>query len=77
MIAKYIDTSAIINVIGNIYNNPNLLDSEKYHFNEEDFPQEFHKILFGSIYNLHAIGAQEIDIKTIEDYLNNKPKSLV
>ena len=76
MIAKYIDTSAIINVIGNIYNNPNLLDSEKYHFNEEDFPQEFHKILFGSIYNLHALGAQEINIKTIEDYLNNKPKSL-
>ena len=35
--SKYIDTSAIIQVIGNIYNNPNLLDNEKYHIIEEDF----------------------------------------
>ena len=72
---KYIDKSAIIQVIGNIYNNPNLLDMEdKYSFNEEDFPEEFHRILFGSIYNLHALGAQKIDINTIEDYLQQRPK---
>ena len=73
---RYVDTAAIINVIGNIYNNPNLLDSERYKFNEEDFPNEFHKILFGSIYNLHALGAKEININAIEDYLNNRPQSL-
>ncbi len=72
---KYIDKSAIIQVIGNIYNNPGLLDMEdKYNFNEEDFPEEFHKILFGSIYNLHALGAKKIDINTIEDYLQQRPK---
>ena len=59
---RYVDTASIIQVIGNIYNNPNLLDSEKYKFNEEDVPLEFHKILFGSIYNLHTLGAKEINI---------------
>ena len=73
--SKYIDTSAIIQVIGNIYNKPNLLDNEKYHFIEEDFPNTFHKIIFGSIYNLHLMGAKEISINTIEDYLENRPTS--
>lgn len=72
---KYIDTSAIINVIGCIYNNPSLLDCEEYHFNEEDFDIPFHKILFGSIYNLHALGAKEITLNAIEDYLTQRPTS--
>ena len=74
--AEYIDTTSIIQVIGCIYQNPNLLDDEKYFFNEDDFTQEFHKILFGSIYNLHALGAKEVNINTIEDYLKDRPKSL-
>ena len=43
---RYVDTSAIIQVIGNIYNNVSLLDYEEYHFCEDDFPESFHKILF-------------------------------
>ena len=55
--------------------NPALLDmSEKYHFNEKDFQQEFHKIIFGSIYNLHQLGAVEISIEDIEKYLEQRPK---
>ena len=73
---KYIDLSAIIQVIGCIYQNPTLLDDEKYFFTEEDFTEEFHKILFGSIYNLHALGAKSVNINTIEDYLKDRPKSL-
>ena len=74
---KYVDVSAIVQVIGCIYNNPNLLDAEeKYSFNEDDFPEEFHKIIFGSIYNLHALGAKEISSHTIEDYLSQRPKKL-
>jgi replicative DNA helicase len=73
--SKYIDTSAVIQVIGAIYNNPSLLDmEEKYKFCEEDFELEFHKILFGSIYNLHALGAKTIALNTIEDYLSQRPK---
>lgn len=74
--AKYIDLSATIQVIGCIYQNPSLLDDERYFFNEEDFTEEFHKILFGSIYNLHALGAKEVNVNTIEDYLKDRPKSL-
>ena len=74
--AKYIDLSATIQVIGCIYQNPSLLDDERYFFNEDDFIEEFHKILFGSIYNLHALGAKEVNVNTIEDYLKDRPKSL-
>lgn len=72
---KYVDIPAIMQVIGGIYENPNLLDVEdKYFFHEEDFTEEFHKILFGSIFNLHALGAKEITIESIEDYLEQRPK---
>lgn len=74
--AKYADLSATIQVIGCIYQNPTLLDDEKYFFNEDDFTEDFHKILFGSIYNLHALGAKSVNINTIEDYLKDRPKSL-
>ena len=74
---KYVDISSIIQVIGGIYVNPSLLDIEdKYFFYEEDFTEEFHKILFGSIYNLHALGAKEITVSAIEDYLEQRPKKL-
>lgn len=74
---KYVDISSIIQVIGGIYVNPSLLDIEdKYFFYEEDFTEEFHKILFGSIYNLHTLGAKEITVSAIEDYLEQRPKKL-
>lgn len=73
---KYVDISSIIQVIGCIYQNPDLLDNEKYTFNEDDFTEEFHKILFGSIYNLHLLGAKGINVNTIEDYLKDRPTSL-
>ena len=40
---------------------------DKYNFNEEDFSEEpFHQILFGAIYNLHHLGAKEINENTIK-----------
>ena len=75
MKSKFVDIPATIQIIGNIYNNSNLLDNEKYKFYEEDFTEEFHRILFGSIYNLHNLGAKDITINSIEDYLNQRPKS--
>ena len=35
--SKYVDTSAIINVLAGVFTDPSLLDNENYHFNEEDF----------------------------------------
>lgn len=75
MSSKYVDVASIIQVIGSIYNNPKILDNDyKYHFNEEDFPDRFHKVLFSAIFDLHALGATEIGINNIEDYLEGKPK---
>ena len=74
--AKYEDRNAVIQIIGSIYLNPSILDNEDYSFNEEDFVEEFHQILFGSIYNLHTLGAKEISPMAIEDYLEQRPKKL-
>ena len=74
MSSKYVDIPATVQVIGGIYNDPSLLDNENFHFHEEDFVEEFHLTLFGAIYNLHALGAKEITLNAIEDYLAQRPK---
>ena len=74
--AKYTDIPAVVQVIGSIYQNPSLLDNEKYTFTEEDFTEDFHRVVFGSIYNLHQLGATEININTITDYLETRPSKL-
>lgn len=75
--SKYVDTASIIQVIGCIYNNPKILEKkDKYTFSEFDFPEEFHKILFGAIYNLYELGSENINYNTIEDYLSSRPQLL-
>lgn len=73
---KYYDTSAAIQVIGGILNNPDLLLDDRYHCRETDFASEFHRVIYGSMYNLKFMGAERISVKTIEDYLATKEKSL-
>ena len=73
--SKYVDTAAIIQVIGTVFKNPAIIDDERYFFNEQDFPEIFHKTLFGAIFNLHQLGAEQITIDTIEDYLEQRPQS--
>lgn len=75
MTSKYVDIASLTNTIGNVYNNPNLLDAtDKYFFNENDFVDDFHKTVFGAIFNLHQLGASEINLNAIEDYLASRPK---
>lgn len=75
--SKYYDVNAAIQVIGNIINNPKLLDdSSEYSFRENDFCNDFHRIIFGAMYNLHSMGADKISIQAIEDYLGDKEKSM-
>lgn len=76
MVSKYNDPAAVVQVIGCIYNNPSLLDIEdKYTITEDDFQDKFHQIVFGSIFKLHELGAQEITLKSIGDFLADRPKS--
>ena len=74
--SKYVDLTAVIQVVGCVYNNPKLLDcTDKYSITEEDFPDTFHQILFGSIYKLYELGAKTITLETISDFLKSRPKS--
>lgn len=76
MSSKYVDTIAIVQVIGCVFNNPLLLDfGDKYVISEDDFPDTFHKIVFGSIYKLFESGATKITLSNILDFLSTRPKS--
>ena len=74
--AKYTDITSIIQVIGNVFNTPQLLDfNDKYTITDNDFPDQFHKIAFGAIYKLHELGAERITLENILDFLSSRPKS--
>ena len=74
---KYVDISSLIQIIGNVYKNPKIFEKDdKYKFNMQDFFDDFHQIVFGSIYNLWQLGAKEITLPAIQDYLSSRPKAL-
>ena len=74
--SKYVDIPSIVQVIGSVFKTPQLLDyTDKYIITEDDFPDDFHKIVFGSIYKLHELGAEKITLNSIADYLSARPKS--
>ena len=75
MSSKYIDVSAIVQVIGCVYNNPNILgETDKYIITEDDFVEDFHKIVFGTMYKLYELGASKFSIESIIDFLSDRPK---
>ena len=76
MASKYVDTTSIMQVIGCVYNNPQLLDfTDKYTITDSDFANEFHRIVFGAIYKIHELGATSITLENIADFLSARPKS--
>ena len=76
MASKYVDSTAIVQVIGCIYNNPHILDADDtYSITEEDFPNEFHKIVIGTMFKLHEAGVTRFTIEAINDYLEHHPKA--
>lgn len=61
-------------VIGSVFNDPKILEEQdKYVIREEDFTEEFHKIVFGAMYNIEILGGS-INLETIVDYLSTRPK---
>ena len=77
MASKYNDSAAMMQVIGCIYKDPNYyLDyNDKYVITEEDFADDFHRIVYGVIYKLHELGASKITPEAINDFLETRPKS--
>lgn len=76
MASKYYDTTAVMQVIGCVFNNPQLLDyTDKYTITDEDFANEFHRVIFGAIYKIHELGAQNITLENLSDFFESRPKS--
>ncbi len=76
MASKYVDTTAIMQVIGSVFKNPQILEyTDKYTIVDEDFADEFHRIAFGAIYKIHELGADKITLENISDFLSSRPKS--
>ena len=76
MASKYVDSTATMQVIGCVFNMPQLLDfTDKYTIVDEDFADPFHKIVFGAIFKLHELGATKITLETISDFLSSRQKS--
>ena len=76
MASKYVDPTAIMQVIGCVFNNPHLLDfTDKYTITEDDFPDTFHQTVFGAIYKIHELGATAITLENISDFFSTRPKS--
>jgi replicative DNA helicase len=74
--SKYVDIASIIQVIGCVFKSPQLLDqTDKYLITDEDFPDQFHKIVFGTIFKLHELGAEKISLNSIGDYLSTRHTS--
>ena len=76
MPSKYNDPTATMQVIGCVFNNPGILDiTDKYTIRDEDFVDQFHRVVFGAIYKLHELGAKSISLNNIMDFLSERPKS--
>ena len=69
----YSNSLAIINVLAALIKNPLLFADNNYHFNIDDFPEQFHRILFGAIDHLARQGLQKIDEIDINEFLKQYP----
>ena len=68
------DKLSIIQVLGSILQNPSLIIDENYPLTDKDFPERFHKIVFGAMDNLIRNGIQKLTEISIDDFLSKYPK---
>ena len=60
---------AIIHVLAALIKNPLLFANNNYSFSVDDFPEQFHKILFGAIEYLAKNGMEKIEYIDIDQFL--------
>ena len=76
MTKDLIDTKLYTIIIGNLLQNPGLLDDIDRPLNKKDFEEgSYHQCCFTIINNLHYEGCEIIDEISISSYLDNHPKS--
>jgi len=65
------DKRAIFAVIGCLLKQPQLLDDTgRYKLTKDDFPEQFHKIIFAAISNLYNEGISDIDYLILDNHLS-------
>lgn len=70
----YLDKRSIMQVLGCLKTNTNLLTrTDKYIFNEDDFSEDFYIMIFGILQNLKTQGLKKIDLLDIDNYLATRP----
>jgi len=69
----YSNNLAIINVLAALIKNPLLFADNNYHFNIDDFPEQFHRIVYGAVDHLAHQGMQKIDYIDINEFLKQYP----
>lgn len=68
------DKKSNFHVLAGLMNNPDILsNTQEYGVKVEDFPERYHKIIFGAIYNLHSQGVEEITPVSIDGLLSTLP----
>lgn len=72
---EFVDVSSTVQILGNIFNNPNILN-EGYTFVKDDFFYEFHRILFETFYNLNKMGVDTFNADIVEDCIQKNPKKI-
>lgn len=65
----YVNKIAIMQILAGLINNPLLFVDNKYKFDIKDFPEQFHKILFGAIEHLAHQGMGKISYIDIDQFL--------
>ena len=69
----YSNNLAIINVLAALIKNPLLFADNNYHFDINDFPEQFHRILFGAVDHLAHQGMLKIGYIDINEFLKQYP----
>ena len=74
MASKYNDPTAVIQVIGCVFNDVRLLDlDDTYSITDDDFCDEFHRVVFGAMYRRLRLSvfAYFFVLKTFENIQKN------
>lgn len=70
-----IDKRSIMQVLGGLLLDTNLLArTDKYHFNEEDFDNDFYVTIYAAITNLKTQGLKKINAIDIDNFLSTRPQ---
>ena len=72
-VVKYSNKLAVIQVLAGLIKNPLLFADNTFRFSIDDFPEQFHKIVYGAIEHLAMKGLQKIDEVDINEFLKQYP----